>query len=359
MKAIIISRPGGSEVLEMKELPIPEPGPGEVLVRIHAAGLNRSDIYSRKGAYGNRPVAGSVKGAGQVGGGGDAGGAADRGKVGNAGMGAVVGGMEIPGLEIAGIVEGVGVGAGPGRWKKGDAVCALVAGGGYAEYIVIDERLCLPVPPGFSFEEAASLPEAVFTVWFNVFDQAAFAAGEHFLVHGGSSGIGVMAIQMVTVLGGMAYTTAGTEEKCDFCLGLGAIMAVNYKKQDFEVELKAEGMDVILDMVGGGYTPKNLKILRRKGRLAFINSMQGSQSAIDIGEIMRKNLSIMGSMLKPQPVEVKVVLADAIRQRVWPLFASGKIRPVIHGVFPLAEAGAAQEMMEEGKHIGKIILRTI
>ncbi|HZE83928.1 MAG TPA: NAD(P)H-quinone oxidoreductase [Puia sp.] len=318
MRAIVISRPGDSEVLEMRELPVPEPGTTQVLVRIHAAGLNRSDIYSRKGSYGDNKD------------------------------------KEIPGLEIAGVVEEIGEGV--SLWKKGDKVCALIAGGGYAEYISVDERLCLPVPTGFSFEEAASLPEAVFTVWFNVFKQAGLRVGEHFLVHGGSSGIGVTAIQMVTALGSKAFTTAGTDEKCDFCLGLGAARALNYKKQDWETELKADGMDVILDMVGGDYTPKNLRVLRRKGRLAFINSMGGSQSAIDIGEIMRKNLSIMGSMLKPQPLDVKAALADEIRRRVWPLFVSGEIRPVIHQVFPLAGAAAAQQMMEDGQHIGKIIL---
>jgi NADPH2:quinone reductase len=317
MKAIVISRPGGSEVLEMRELPVPQPGSGQVLVRIHAAGLNRSDIYSRKGSYGDTA------------------------------------GNDIPGLEIAGIVEG-----NVGRWKTGDKVCALITAGGYAEYTTVNERLCLPVPEGFSFEEAACLPEAVFTVWFNVFKQAGLAAGEHFLVHGGSSGIGVMAIQMAAAFGGKAYTTAGTDEKCDFCLGLGAARAVNYNKQDLEAEWKAEGMDVILDMVGGAYTLKSLRILRRKGRLVFINSMQGAQSAIDIGEIMRKNLCIMGSMLKPQPLDVKAALAAEIRQQVWPLVTAGKIRPVIHQVFPLADAAAAQQMMEDGGHIGKIILKT-
>ena len=326
MKAIVISRPGGSGVLVPHEFPVPRPGTSGVLVRIMAARLNRSDIYSRKGTYGDKPG------------------------------GQATTGLEIPGLEIAGIVEEVGTGA--GRWKKGDKVCALVAGGGYAEYISVDERVCLPVPEGFSFEEAAALPETVFTIWFNVFRQAGLKAGEHFLVHGGSSGIGVMAIQMASAFGCRAYTTAGTDEKCQFCLGLGAVRAVNYKKQDFESELKAEGMDVILDMVGGSYTPKNLRLLRSKGRLVFINSMEGQQSTIQIGEIMRKNLTITGSMLKPQPLEVKAALAAGIEQAVWPLLTSGKIKPVIYKVFPLEEAAAAQQLMEDGEHTGKIILTT-
>jgi putative PIG3 family NAD(P)H quinone oxidoreductase len=319
MKAIVISRPGGIDVLEMHELPKPEPKPGEVLVRIQAAGLNRSDIYSRKGVYGNME------------------------------------GNEIPGLEIAGIVEAIG--AGVSRWKNGDHVCALIAGGGYAEYIAVDERLCLPVPSGFSFEEAAALPEAIFTIWFTVFKQAAIQSGEHFLVHGGASGIGVMAIQLVTAFGGKVYITAGTEEKCRFCMKLGAIKAVNYKTQDFEADLKDEGIDVILDMVGGDYTQKNLRLLRNKGRLCFINAMNGAQSNINIAEIMRKNLVITGSMLKPQPLEVKAALAAEIEQKVWPLIIAGKIKPVIYKVFSLEKAAAAQQLMESGEHIGKIILK--
>lgn len=322
MKAIIITRSGGPEVLEMRELPTPQPKSHEVLIRIMAAGLNRSDIYSRKGAYGST-------------------GDTDN--------------KEIPGLEIAGVIEETGVEA--GRWRKGDKVCALIAGGGYAEYISVDERLCLPVPAGFSFEQAAALPETVFTIWFNVFKQAGLKAGEHFLIHGGSSGIGVMAIQMTTAFGCKAYTTAGTDEKCHFCLGLGAVKAVNYKTQDFEAELKADGIDVILDIAGGDYTQKNLRLLRTKGRLSFINGMRGMQSTIDIGEIMRKNLIITGSMLKPQPLEIKAALAAEIEQQVWPLIASGKIKPIIHKVFPLTGAGAAQHLMESSEHTGKIILK--
>ena len=350
MKAIVITRPGSPEVLELMELPIPHPKAGEVLVRVHAAGLNRSDIYSRKGSYGHTQP------------------------------------QEIPGLEIAGTIEEPGPGVpgqrgkagsvastkatpsakGPGpaaksasaRWQKGDRVCALVAGGGYAEYICVDERSCLPIPAGFSFEQAAALPETVFTVWFNVFRQAALQPGEHFLVHGGSSGIGVMAIQMVTAYGARAYTTAGTDEKCRFCLDLGAVKAINYRQQDFEAAFSGDGMDVILDMVGGDYTLKNMRILNNKGRLAFINAMQQAQTTVNIAEIMRKNLVITGSMLKPQSLDVKASLASEIEARVWPWIAAGKIRPVINRVFPLAEAAAAQQLMESSEHIGKIILTT-
>jgi len=355
MNAIVISRPGGPEVLERRTLPRPRPALGEVLIRIHATGLNRSDIYSRKGSYG--PMAGPQ-------------------------------GAEIPGLEVAGTIVETGgarpedaretmetgrpedareimetgrpedapATGGAGRWKQGDRVCALVAGGGYAEYICVDERICLPIPAHLTFEEAASLPETIFTVWFNVFRQAALQPGEHFLVHGGSSGIGVMAIQMVTAWGAKAYTTAGSEEKCRFCLELGAVKAIHYKTQDFETALAADGMDVILDMIGGDYTPKNLRLLRNKGRLAFINAMQHPQTQINVAEIMRKNLVITGSMLKPQSLDVKALLASEIETQIWPRILPGQIRPVIHQVFPLMEAAAAQQLMESSDHIGKIIL---
>jgi len=318
MKAIVITAPGGPEVLEMKELPLPQPRGREVLVRIKAAGLNRSDIYSRKGSYGKAS------------------------------------GNEIPGLEIAGVIESTGTEV--QRWKKGDKVCALVAGGGYAEYISVDERVCLPVPEALSFEEAAALPETIFTIWFNVFEQAHLKAGEHFLVHGGSSGIGVMAIQLVTAFGCKVYTTAGTDEKCNFCLGLGAVKAINYKTQDFEASLKGDGIEVILDMVGGDYTQKNIRLLKPKGRLSFINAMEGAEATFSIMDVVRKNLIITGSMLKPQPLDVKAALAKDIEAQVWPMIAAGKIKPVIYKTFPLASAGSAQALMESGEHIGKIIL---
>lgn len=321
MKAVVITRPGGPEVLALKDLPQPLPRVGEVLIRVHAAGLNRSDLYSRKGSYGALRE------------------------------------NEIPGLEIAGVVEAVGP-AGPSaiRWRPGDPVCALIAGGGYAEYACVDARSCLPLPDGFSFEQAASLPETVFTVWFNVFRQAALRPGERFLVHGGSSGIGVTAIQMAAAYGARVYTTAGTEDKCRFCLKLGAMEAVNYREQDFEVVLGPDSIDVILDMVGGDYTPKNLRVLADKGRLVFINAMEGARTTINVADIMRKSLIVTGSMLKPQSPDVKAGLVTDIEKTVWPWIAQGKIQPVIDQTFPLEEAALAQQRMETGEHMGKIIL---
>jgi NADPH2:quinone reductase len=320
MKAIVITKKGGPEVLQLQELEKPVVLDNQVLIKIMAAGLNRSDILSRKSSsYGE---------------------AQDK---------------EIPGLEIAGIVEETGHDV--VRWKKGDAVCALVAGGGYATYKALDERLCLPIPEGFSFEEAAALPETIFTVWANVFKTAGFKSGENFLVHGGSSGIGVMAIQMIKAMGGTAYATAGTDEKCRFCEKLGASRAINYKNEDFVSILKPIGIDVILDMTGGENTLKNIEILNTDGRLVFINAMNGIKSEIDILQVMSKRLMITGSMLKPRTDDFKAELAAEIEEAIWPLIASGKIKPVIHQVFPLDEAAAAQELMESSTHIGKIILK--
>lgn len=299
----------------------PVPEGNQVLIKVMAAGLNRSDVMSRSSNLYGKHIP-----------------------------------DEIPGLELSGVVEA----AGPGvrRWKKGDRVCTLMAGGGYAEYAVADERLCLPVPEGMSFEQAAALPETVFTIWYNVFKLCRFQAGEHFLVHGGSSGIGVMAIQLVKAMGGRVYTTAGTAEKCRFCEQLGAVEAINYKTEDFVSRLKPAGIDVVLDMTGGDNTLKNIDIMRTGGRLSYINAMTGSKSEIDILQLMVKGLTLTGSMLKPQTDELKAALAAEIEEKVWPLIASGKIRPVIYRVFPLAEAGAAQALMESSTHIGKILLRT-
>ena len=320
MEAIVITEKGGPEVLKIQNVEQPVPKDNEVLIKIMAAGVNRSDVVMRSSSfYGDGAAA------------------------------------EIPGLEISGIVESVG--AGVKRWKIGDKVCTLVTGGGYAEYCAVDERLCLPVPEGFSFEEAAGLPETIFTVWSNVFKTAAFKSGENFLVHGGSSGIGVTAIQMVVAMGGKAYVTAGTDEKCRFCEELGATLAVNYKTEDFEALLKPVGIDVILDMTGGDNTLKNIEILNTEGRLTFINAMNGNKSAIDIFKVMSKRLKITGNMLKHRSDDFKAELAAEIEQVMWPLVTAGKIKPVIHQVFPLAEAGAAQELMESSTHIGKIILR--
>jgi putative PIG3 family NAD(P)H quinone oxidoreductase len=290
-----------------------------VLIRVKAAGLNRSDIYSRESA-----VYGST-------------------------------GPEIPGLEVAGIIESCGTGV--ARWKPGDAVCALLTGGGYAEYVNVPEGQCLPVPDGLSLEEAAALPETVFTVWLNVFRTAGLRVGEHFLVHGGSSGIGVTAIQLAAALGIDVYTTAGTEEKCRWCESLGAKKAVNYKTSDFEEELRPVGFDVILDMTGGDFTAKNLRLLREEGRMVYINSIRGKDAVIDIRQIMQKRLMLTGSMLRPRDTLFKAALAAEVEKNVWPLISRGMLKPVIYKILPLAEAAEAQQIMESSVHRGKIILR--
>ena len=320
MDAIVITEKGGPEVLKLEQVAKPLPQGNEVLIKIHAAGLNRSDIISRKSnPYGTDTV------------------------------------REIPGLEISGVVEATGPEV--KRWKVGDRVCALIAGGGYAQYRAVDERLCLPVPEGLSFEEAATLPETIFTIWSNVFKDAAFKTGENFLIHGGTSGIGVTAIQMIVAMGGKAYATAGTVEKCQFCEDLGATIAVNYKTEDFVTLLKPVGIDVILDMTGGENTLKNMDILNPDGRITFINAMNGSKSEIDILQLMSKRLKLTGSMLKPRTDDYKAMLAAEIEQTIWPLITAGKIKPVIFKVFPLAEAGEAQQLMESSTHIGKIVLK--
>lgn len=319
MKAILITKKGGPEVLELQEVAVPVPAEGEVLIRIKAAGLNRSDIYSRKSKdYGGE-------------------------------------GPVIPGLEVSGIVESCG--PGPNRWSPGDAVCALIASGGYAQYVAVPEGQCLPIPPGWSLEEAAGLPETVFTVWLNAFRTGKLQSGENFLVHGGSSGIGTTAIQLAVSLGISVYTTAGTEEKCRWCESLGATKGINYKTKDFEAELKGIGLDVILDMTGGDYTPKNLRLLREEGRLIYISSMRGKDALIDIREIMEKRLVITGSMLKPRTTAFKSELASEVEKVVWPLIAKGALKPLIYKVLPLEEAVEAQQLMESSEHRGKILLR--
>ncbi|MGY0040765.1 NAD(P)H-quinone oxidoreductase [Pedobacter sp. NJ-S-72] len=320
MDAIVITEKGGPEVLKLEQIETPVPRGNEVLIKVHAAGLNRSDVISRQSnPYGTDTV------------------------------------REIPGLEISGTVEAIGPDV--KRWKTGDRVCALIAGGGYARYRAVDERLCLPVPGGLSFEEAASLPETIFTIWSNVFKDAGFKAGENFLIHGGTSGIGVTAIQMIVAMGGKAYATAGTEEKCRFCEELGATRAVNYKTEDFVAVLKPIGIDVILDMIGGENTLKNMDILNPDGRITFINAMNGSKSEIDILQMMTKRILITGSMLKPRTDDFKAILATEIEQTIWPLIAAGKIRPIVYKVFPLAQAADAQRLLESSTHIGKIILK--
>jgi NADPH2:quinone reductase len=324
MKAITITQPGGPEVLQLTEKPEPAYTDNEVLVKVMAAGINRPDIAQRKGNY--PPPAGAPK--------------------------------DIPGLEIAGVITAVG--ANVKRWKPGDKVCALVIGGGYAEYCNVPEGQCLPVPDNLSFAEAASLPETFFTVWSNVFDRAYLQPGESLLVHGGSSGIGVAAIQMATALGNTVYVTAGSEDKCKFCEDLGAVKAINYNEENFGKAINkltdGKGVDVILDMIGGDYTPLNIKSLANEGRLVLINSMKGKTAEVDLSEVMRKRISITGSMLRSRDVEFKSAIAQNLEKHIWPLLASGKIKPVIYKTFPAAAASKAHVLMESSAHMGKIVL---
>ncbi|GAB4014902.1 NAD(P)H-quinone oxidoreductase [Spirosoma migulaei] len=318
MKAIIITQPGNTAVLQFQERPVPQPEHGQVLIRVRAAGVNRSDILLRQGGYGMNP-------AGQI-----------------------------PGLEVAGTVEACGPTS--SRWQIGDQLCALISGGGYAEYVAVDERHCLPIPPNLSFVEAASLPETVLTVWSTVFQWAHLTSGENFLVHGGSSGIGVTAIQLAKAFGAHAYATAGSDEKCTACEQLGAVKCINYKLEDFEQALQEVQLNVVLDMIGGDYTPKNLRLLATDGRLMFINAMQGADSQIHIPTLMQKRITISGSMLKPRDANFKAALTTEVEQQVWPLVADGRLKPIVYRTFPLSEAAQAQELMTGSDHIGKIIL---
>ncbi|NIG57467.1 NAD(P)H-quinone oxidoreductase [Chitinophaga sp. Cy-1792] len=323
MKAIIIYQPGAPSVLQLKERDKPQAGPGEVLIAVHAAGINRPDVAQRKGNYAPPPGAP----------------------------------LDIPGLEVAGVIAEVG--AGVTRWKEGDKVCALLAGGGYAEYATAPEGQCLPVPEGWDFIQACTLPETVFTVWHNVFQRGQLKAGEHMLVHGGSSGIGMTAIQLAVAFGAKAYATAGTDEKCAACVQAGATMCVNYRTAEFETVLKPEGIDVILDMVGGDYIHRNIHLLREEGRLIFINVMRGAKDTLDALAVMMKRLTITGSTLRNRDIEFKKRLAMEVEKEVWPKIAEGKFKAVIHQVFPLDQAAAAHQLMESSAHIGKIVLQVV
>lgn len=322
MKAAIISKPGNPEVLQLVDRPVPVPSASEVLIRVKAAGVNRPDIAQRKGAY---PA--------------PAGAPAD-----------------IPGLEVAGVIQECGPEV--RRWKKGDEVCALLAGGGYAEFAKVDEGQCLPIPEGLGFAEAASLPETTFTVWHNVFERGSLKAGEHFLVHGGSSGIGITAIQLAKAYGALVYATAGSAEKCSACISLGADKCINYREEDFEPALASAGVDVILDMIGGDYFSKNVSLLRPEGRLVFINAMKGNPAEISIMQIMQKRLTITGSTLRNRETAFKAALAKQVETHVWPLIRAGKFRPFIYRLFKLDEAYKAHQLMESSEHIGKIVLIT-
>jgi NADPH2:quinone reductase len=323
MKCIEISKPGGPEVLVPAERPVPAPKAHEILIKVAAAGVNRPDVLQRMGHYPVPPDA-----------------------------------SDLPGLEIAGEVAACG--AGVTLWNPGDKVCALVHGGGYAEYCVAPEVQALPVPKGLTPTEAASLPETFFTVWSNVYDRGRLAPGESLLVQGGSSGIGVTAIQMAVAVGNRVFATAGSDEKCTACVRLGAEKAVNYKTQDFLAEIKGatggKGVNVILDMVGGNYVPKELKCLADDGRLVFIAFLGGQKTELDISELMRRRLVMTGSTLRPRPVEFKGAIARRLKEVIWPLIEAGKIKPEIFKTFPLAQASEAHRLMETSQHIGKIVL---
>ena len=323
MRAVEVSTPGGPEVLKPVERPVPAPKAHEILIKVAAAGVNRPDVLQRQGHYPVPPDA-----------------------------------SDLPGLEVAGEVAAVGASA--KMWKIGDKVCALVHGGGYAEYCVTPEVTALPVPKGLSFTEAASLPETFFTVWGNVYDRARLAPGESLLVQGGSSGIGVTAIQMAKATGNRVFATAGSDDKCAACVRLGAEKAFNYRTQDWAEGVKAatggKGVNVILDMVGGDYFPKELKSLADDGRLVFIAFLRGPKTELDINELMRRRLTVSGSTLRPRTVDFKGYLAKNLREKIWPLIDAGKIKPEIFKTFPLAQAADAHRLMETSQHIGKLVL---
>ncbi|HMJ49302.1 MAG TPA: NAD(P)H-quinone oxidoreductase [Burkholderiales bacterium] len=323
MRAVEISAYGGPEVLKPVMRPLPETKPGEVLIKVAACGVNRPDLLQRQGYY--APPAGA---------------------------------SDLPGLEVAGTIAKLGEKV--SNWQLGDTVCALLTGGGYAEYCSVPAGQCLPVPKILNLVEAASLPETFFTVWSNVFDRAALQTGETLLVQGGTSGIGVAAIQMARAFGHRVFATAGSAEKCAACTALGAERAINYKTEDFVEVVKSStggvGVDVILDMVGGDYIPRELKALADDGRIVMIAYLGGSKAVVDLGEILRRRLTLTGSTLRARPVEFKARIADALRSKVWPLIESGKIKPVIHATFKLVEASKAHQLMESGAHIGKIML---
>ena len=326
MTAIEISEPGGPEVLRPAERPRPEPASGEVLIEVRAAGVNRPDVMQRMGRYPPPP-----------------------------------GASDIPGLEIAGTVAALGSGVHDVR--AGDTVCALVTGGGYAEYCTAAAALCLPLPQGLDLVQGASLPETYFTVWTNVFERGRLASGERLLVHGGSSGIGTTAIQLGVAFGATVYATAGSEEKCRFCEQLGAAAGINYRDEDFVSRITeltgGTGVDVVLDMVGGDYLPRNLKCLATDGRLVQIALQKGPKAEMNLLSVMLNRLTVTGSTLRPRTVAQKTEIADALREHVWPLLAKGKVRPIVHETFPLKRAGDAHRLMESSRHIGKIVLEVV
>ncbi|MGB8839975.1 MAG: NAD(P)H-quinone oxidoreductase [Aliidongia sp.] len=323
MTAIEISTPGGPEVLTQVGLPVPQPGMGEVLIEVAAAGINRPDLLQRLGLYAPPP-----------------------------------GASDLPGLEVAGRVVALGFGA--HGFSIGDEVCALLAGGGYAQYATAPAVQCLPVPKGLSLIEAASLPETFFTVYTNLIERAGFKFGDIVLIHGGTSGIGVAAIQMAHALGGKVFATAGSFDKAHACERLGAVRGINYRLEDFVEQVKSatggHGADIILDMVGGDYVQRNIHCAAIDGRIVNIAFLQGAQVEIDLGQVMRKRLTLTGSTLRPRSVAEKGAIAHELHKRIWPLIERGAIKPLVFQIFPLAQAADAHRLMESSTHIGKIVL---
>lgn len=321
MRVIEISTPGGPDVLRLGERQKPKAADGEVLIRVHAAGINRPDVLQRMGAYAPPP-----------------------------------GAPDTPGLEVAGVVDESTV----PDFKPGDAVCALVAGGGYAEYCVAPAGQILPVPRGLSFAEAAGLPETFFTVWSNVFDRAGLNTGETLLVQGGTSGIGVAAIQLAAALGHGVFATAGSDEKCRACEGLGARRGINYRAEDFVAVVKeltgGRGVDVILDMVAGDYVPREIECLADDGRIAIIAVLGGASANISLATLLRRRLTITGSTLRPRSIAFKTAIAQRLRAKAWPLLEAGRVKPMLFRRFPLADAAGAHALMESSQHVGKIVL---
>jgi putative PIG3 family NAD(P)H quinone oxidoreductase len=325
MIAIEIREPGEPDVLVAVERPTPVPAAGEVLIKVAAAGVNRPDVFQRRGRYAPPP-----------------------------------GVSDIPGLEVSGTIEAVG--ADVRDWRVGDAVCALVAGGGYAEYCVAPAPQCLPPPRGMDLVTAAAIPETFFTVWTNVFDRGHLEAHESILIHGGSSGIGTTAIQLARAFGSRVFATAGSAEKCAACERLGADRAINYRDADFVAAIQestaGRGVDVVLDMVGGEYFARNIEVLATDGRLVEIATLHGAKAEVNIATIMQRRLTITGSTLRPRSVAEKARVATAVRQHVWPLLESGTVKPIVHATFPLRDAAEAHRVMEASQHIGKLLLVT-
>jgi putative PIG3 family NAD(P)H quinone oxidoreductase len=325
MIAIEIREPGGPDVLVPVERPMPVPGPGDVLIKVAAAGVNRPDVFQRLGRYAPPP-----------------------------------GASDIPGLEVAGTIEQLG--SDVREWRAGDTVCALVTGGGYAEYCVAPAPQCLPVPRGLDLVSAAAIPETYFTVWHNVFERGRLQPNELLLVHGGTSGIGTTAIQLAHALGSRVLATAGSAEKCRACERLGAERAINYHEADFAAAVRewtgGRGVDVVLDIIGGDYFPRNIEALAVEGRLVEIATLKGVKAELNIQTIMHRRLTITGSTLRPRPVADKAAIAAALHQTVWPLLESASVKPIIHATFPLVDAAEAHRVLESSAHVGKLVLRT-